>query len=165
MVWYSFNLFIYLFFIVIRTPARTCPGGCSLSTRHKIKGGEKNSSAVLNIAAWQPDISESKSPAEGLEGFWIDQRHAWAFLLTSSAPVTWVRMEPFTYRNTGAFLALVLYLTVRHAGAEKLFHSRDHSDIQDLPSRQAQLIQSPEAAQVSLCHFNFILECKDCTTF
>ncbi|KAK1159302.1 matrix metalloproteinase-21-like [Acipenser oxyrinchus oxyrinchus] len=65
-------------------------------------------------------------------------------------------MEPFPYRNTVAFLALFLCLTVRHAGAEKLFHSRDHSDIQDLPSRQAQLIQSPEAAQEFLTKYGYV---------
>lgn len=43
---------------------------------------------------------------------------------------------------------LLFWTSVGLAGAEKLYHRRDHSDVQQMESHQAQLITDEHAAEV-----------------
>ncbi|XP_039632271.1 matrix metalloproteinase-21-like [Polypterus senegalus] len=57
---------------------------------------------------------------------------------------------------SGALAALLFYLAAWCAVAEKIFHQRNHSDIQDLPARQAKVILEPQSAEDFLKKYGYI---------
>ncbi|XP_044194138.1 matrix metallopeptidase-21 [Thunnus albacares] len=57
------------------------------------------------------------------------------------------------------FIQLIIFLfwtTISSADAEKLFHNRDHSDLQTLNSHQAELITDKYTAELFLSRYGFI---------
>lgn len=72
------------------------------------------------------------------------------FLLSATTFGSYVTTEPNTTMLTFTQLIFSLCLTsISSGGAEKLFHSRDHSDIQTLTSHQAQDITDTYTAEVT----------------
>lgn len=49
-------------------------------------------------------------------------------------------------------IILLFWTSISSADAEKLFHNRDHSDLQTLNSHQAELITDKYTAEVKILH-------------